>query len=119
MNVLPTLASAYAAGAARAVAPAREVGKANNSRTLDGECAGDDVFGRGAQGDRRRAVPSQNGTGETAPLWNGPRLRPAFVAQVLGQVMMDRHLLALELAPAAYRERGAQVARGTLFHGDV
>jgi len=30
---------------------------------------------------------SQSDTNERAPLWYGPRLRPAFVAQVLGQVM--------------------------------
>lgn len=30
---------------------------------------------------------SHSGTRERTPLWYGPRLRPAFVAQVLGQVL--------------------------------
>lgn len=111
MTVLPTLASASAAAAARAVAAPRAVGKANSSRTLDGECAGDDTLPFAARTAERRRASCQIGTAEIAPLWNGPRLRPAFVAQVLGQVMMDAQARALELAPAAYRERGAQIAR--------
>lgn len=31
--------------------------------------------------------PSQSDTGDCVPLWHGPRLRPAFVAQILGQVL--------------------------------
>lgn len=118
MNVLPTLASASATGAARALGPARDIGKANSSRTLDGECAGDEAFrGETRTGERRRA-PCQFGTIEVAPLWNGPRLRPAFVAQVLGQVMMDGQARGRELAPAAYR-KGAQIPRGALLNDNL
>ena len=37
-----------------------------------------------------------------APLWNGPRLRPVFVAQVIGQVTMYDRRRAARLAHAAY-----------------
>lgn len=30
--------------------------------------------------------PSQSGTGEDASFWDSPRLKPTFVAQVMGQV---------------------------------
>ncbi len=119
MNVLPTLRAACLPSPSRAPEAVCAVGKANASRMLDGEGGGEEGSRRSARGDRRNAALSHIGTAETAPLWNGPPLRPAFVAQVLGQVMMDRGTLARDLAPAAYRERGAQVARGALFHGDV
>ena len=40
---------------------------------------------RGAFADRRAL--SRSGTGGTAPLWYGPRLRAPFVAQIIGQVL--------------------------------
>ena len=119
MNVPPTLHPVAAASASRAVGPLRAVGKANSSRDLDGECAGDDAFRSTPHSDRRRTAQSHNGTTEYAPLWNGPRLRPAFVAQVLGQAMTEDRVCALSLAPAAYRQSGAQIPPGALFQGDI
>jgi hypothetical protein len=107
-STLPVLASA---NTVRPGSMLRSVGDANSSRALDGENSGEDAFRRGTSADRRNAQASHIGTRPGAPLWNGgPRLRPAFVAQVLGQVMMDAQTRALSLAPAAYRERIAQVA---------
>ncbi len=37
--------------------------------------------------DRIRAHAYQNGTNIIAPLWDGPRLSSAFVAQLLGQLL--------------------------------
>jgi len=54
---------------------------------MDGECGRDDGFARANEARSRFAHLSQNGTSENAPLWHGPRLCAAFVAQVLGQVM--------------------------------
>ena len=89
----------------------------NHSSTQHGECAGHDRF-RSSASIRHAVRPlSRNGTDEAAPLWNGPRLRPAFVAQVLGQVMMDR--APASGAAAAYRQPVAQIARGAFFNGDV
>lgn len=100
----------------RGIERVRGAGTSNSSRTLDGECAGEEPYARSAP---RRAPVSQIGTEESAPLWNGPRLRPAFVAQVLGQVMMDPRERASSLAPAAYRERRAQIPHGAFFNGNV
>jgi len=54
---------------------------------MNGECAADGGDARGNEARSRFAHLSQNGTEESAPLWHGPRLRAAFVAQVLGQIM--------------------------------
>lgn len=55
-----------------------------------------------------RRILSRGGTGATAPLWYGPRLRAPFVAQFIGQI-----LLSTEAAPAsdtAYEPNEAAVA---------
>jgi len=54
--------------------------------------------------------PSHSGTTSNAPLWNGPRLQAAFVAQVLGQVLAPQ-ASSPHLALAAYQRddvRGLQ-----------
>lgn len=60
---------------------------------------------RAAHADRRAV--SRDGTGKTAPLWHGPRLRAPFVAQIIGQVLTHD-----EVAPqqAAYGEGHVPVA---------
>ncbi|HEY4943751.1 MAG TPA: hypothetical protein VII56_20150 [Rhizomicrobium sp.] len=118
MSLLPSVTLASSVIVARARERVRGVGDANSSRTLDGECEGDGEFRRSAQGDRRRAALSQIGTGSSAPFWNGPRLQPAFVAQVLGQVMTDRQKQTLNPAPA-YRRQTAQIPNGAFFNDDV
>lgn len=52
----------------------------------------------------------QIGTLECAPLWHGPMLRPAFVAQVLGQVMMNRPDRANLQATLSYRHRAPRIS---------
>ena len=61
----------------------------------------------------------QNGTGEFAPLWNGPRLRPVFVAQVLGQVMMDHRQQTSSLSRAAYLSGPAILSPAMFFNDSV
>jgi hypothetical protein len=119
MSLPATVTSASSVIVSRSAERVRGVGNANSSRTLDGECAGDDRFAGTAQRGHRAAHLSQSGTGSAAPLWNGPRLRPAFVAQVLGQVMMDARDQALSLAPAAYGRQPAQIAPGAFFNDDI
>lgn len=51
---------------------------------------------------------SQSETNEHAPLWHGPRLRPAFVAQVLGQVMAAPARRDSRSVFAAYEEGAAR-----------
>ncbi len=115
MSLVPVLAAAVCVSVSRKAERVHGIGDANASRTLDGECAGDDAFRRSARGDRRAPLVSRTGTESAAPLWNGPRLRPAFVAQVLGQVMMPQ-----SVGPAAaYRGETAQIPRGSFFDRDV
>jgi hypothetical protein len=119
MSLLPVLASASSAIASRRAEHVRGIGDASSSRTLDGECGREDDPSRRAIACCAVLQPSRNGTDSGAPLWNGPRLKPAFVAQVLGQVMMDAQARALSLAPAAYRREPAQIRQGSFFDGDV
>ncbi len=60
---------------------------------------------------------SRNGTTEFAPLWNGPALRPTFVAQVMGQVMMDHREQALSLTRLAYSNNGTAAQGGAIIDG--
>ena len=56
-----------------------------------------------------RAGLSRNDTSPREPLWNGPQLNAAFVAQVIGQVLESP---SLRPAPLAYRPtRPAAMAR--------
>ena len=96
----------------------RRVGNASSSSGLNDEALGEDRLGTRTGLDRRQGNVSRNGTEASAPLWHGPRLRPAFVAQVLGQVLMDAQAEARERARPAYRQ-GAQIATGRLLDRGV
>ena len=116
MSPLPALSPLSPAHLSSAVGRVRGAEDSNAFRTLDGECTDDGAL---ARRERRAPAPSQSGTESFDPLWNGPRLRPAFVAQVLGQVMMDPRDRASGLAPAAYRMQGPQIPQGSFFNHDV
>jgi hypothetical protein len=115
MSLVPVLAFASSVSISRKAERVSGIGDANASRTLDGECAGEDAFRRSTRGDRRAPLLSRSGTDAYAPLWNGPRLSPAFVAQVLGQVMMTQSVQPA----AAYRSVPAQIPNGSFFDRDV
>lgn len=119
MSLLPVPSAIASASSHRAVHRVRGVGDANSSDTLDGERGDDTAPRKRAAADRRMPAPSRIGTISFDPLWNGPCLRPAFVAQVLGQVMMDAREEASRLAPSAYRGRAAQVAPALLFDCEI
>lgn len=65
---------------------AQRVEKPSQSAQLHGERRDEDASARCPFAQRMRGHLSHKGTEDVAPLWYGPRLRPAFVAQVLGQV---------------------------------
>ena len=119
MSLLPTISPAWSAIAPRARERVRGIGDASSSPAFDGESGGQTEFRRSEQRDRRAAPLSRIGTGFSAPNWNGPRLKPAFVAQVLGQVMMDARDQALDRAAPAYRGQAAQIPNGVFFSYDV
>jgi hypothetical protein len=102
-----------------AVVKACPIGNGNHSKTI-----GED----GATSGRRstdhapaaRAVqPCRNETVSFAPLWNGPRLRPAFVAQVLGQVLMNPRERASGLARVAYDNGAPKIPAALLLDASI
>ncbi len=116
LTAQPVLARALTKSAVARPCPA---GNYNHSKTLDEHNAAFERRGTHRLATRDPAHPCQNGTIEYAPLWNGPRLRPAFVAQVLGQVMMDRRDQAASLARVAYGRGVAQIPAALLLDGNI
>jgi hypothetical protein len=76
-----------------------------NETPRDGERRG---AGRRAQD---VANVSRSDTAQSEPLWNGPRLSAAFVAQVIGQLLEERPLPV----HAAYRRSWPQPPRPRVF----
>ena len=66
--------------------------------------------------ERRRT--SHSGTTSNAPLWNGPRLQAAFVAQVLGQVLAPQ-ASSPHLALAAYQRDDVRRLQRRLLDSEV
>ena len=58
---------------------------------------------------------SRSETDERAPLWHGPRLQPAFVAQVLGQVLTPNGRCDARSVFAAYEDVAARCAAGPVL----
>ncbi len=113
MSLLPTPNPTTSAPVLRARLASRGPAQASPSNSLGGNGAGEDPSHAATA--RRRASDKlfHFGTEAHDPLWNGPRLNPAFVAQVLGQVMMEPQ--ASTSAPAAYRRAAAQIAPGAFY----
>lgn len=88
--------------------PAR-VAKARFSSNLHDSPAQDGAAGNRSGAQLRQRPPSHSGTHETAPLWYGPRLRPAFVAQAIGQILYSEKRDPRS-ALAAYDERAARTS---------
>lgn len=83
----------------------------------------DDPAQEGAGGNRpdaqlrQRPLP-HSGTYETAPLWYGPRLRPAFVAQAIGQILY-RGNRDPRPALAAYEEGAARAPSRAVLNRSI
>ena len=116
MSVPPILIPVSSANAVRVVAPACAAANTASNGPFDGESVYDDRVAQRRAADRRKSAMSQNGTSDFAPLWHGPMLSPTFVAQVLGQVLMDNRVSAQP--PSAYR-RPAQIGSGLLLSRKV
>ncbi len=116
MSPMPILSSTAAAPASRARPLLRGPENANSSQTLDGRQAAHEQAFENRNNGRRRTDLSHFGTEAVGPLWHGPRLRPDFVAQVLGQVLMDNH--RSERPSALYRD-AARIVPGSFFDAGV
>ena len=119
MNALATSTLTTKALRHSAVAQVRSLENGNDSKSLDDG---------GPQFERRRfespaaghqLQSSHSETGSSAPLWNGPRLRPAFVAQVIGQVTMNHREQAARLARVAYNSTASQVPAALLLDNRI
>ena len=69
------------------VASPRRCEKASGSSALDRERPGFDADDRKASSAMRIELVCQDETSDFDPFWDGPRLLPAFVAQLMGQTM--------------------------------
>ena len=98
-----------------AVGETRRIGKAANSKAF-GQCREQFVPCRdGLSRALRQDRPCQNGTVDYAPLWNGPALRPAFAAQVLGQAIVDRTARNSDMDVQAYRQGASPIPTALLL----
>lgn len=85
------------------------VEKPQQSGHSNGENARQDDFAERGGARFVSSSASRFATPQHAPLWHGPQLRPAFVAQVLGQIM-DARAPEPAAACTAYRHRVAAPA---------
>ncbi len=113
MSIAPVLMPHSSVNAIRVVEPAHASANTASNGPFDGESVYDERVAQRRAADRRKSAVSQNGTSDFAPLWHGPMLSPTFVAQVLGQVLMDNRPQAS--APSAYRS-GTQVGSGRVLN---
>jgi hypothetical protein len=90
------------------------VEKLNSSNALHRKPGSPDSDSPRNCGSRAQARASRFDTEESASLWNGPRLRAAFVAQVLGQVFAGAESQTTQ--PATYRR--TQIPTG-LLHDEM
>jgi hypothetical protein len=97
------------AAAKRSGSRASGVEKSKARQQFDGEYStAQDRRNCGAAAQNRRA-PCQFGTDQHASFWNGPRLRSAFAAQVLGQAMGLNQTQSAS-AQLAYRNSAVRLA---------
>lgn len=117
MSPSPATALQLHATPSRAVSRVRAGANTRDYRGLEGERGAHDDGARFARARGGDALLSRDDTGSGEPLWNGPSLRATFVAQVLGQVMMDENISALGRGVAAYRTQGP--AQGLLVRREI
>jgi hypothetical protein len=87
----------------------RGVEKAKACRQFDGEYATRRQARTCVAPHPAACAPCQFGTDEHASFWNGPRLTPAFAAQVIGQAM-GKPGVQKPSAHTAYGNRAVRVA---------
>ncbi len=104
------------AGSVYALRPAvLRVEKASNTSDLRNEQRRAGDGNAGASHAARARKPSHYDTSAHEPLWNGPPLNAAFVAQLIGQVLVDEQG-APASAQSAYGHRVAG-PRSLVFDG--
>ena len=112
MSPLVSLSPSAVAPALRGRIAVRGAADSNSFSTLDERQDGEERASPHRRGGRRQSDLSQIDTNIDEPLWNGPRLKPTFVAQVLGQVMMPERPLTARRP--SYRD-AALIPTGAIF----
>jgi hypothetical protein len=109
MNALTPLASHGKAGFKASRETARAIGKASDSAHLRQEHQ--DAQRHSARPHGKWAVEtlSQGETKRHDPFWDGPRLTPAFVTQLLGQVMEQERNRLVRTAYGIPAEKSARL----------
>ncbi len=111
---MPTILTVSAYPVARSTpGPVLRAGKSS-----DGNGLGDETRPRnGAEAEPRATArdprASRYETAECAPLWYGPKLRPLFVTQLLGQTLAP--MQARHSAVVAYGEHARKIAPAALL----
>ena len=113
MSPLPTVLSTARAPLARARVTASASVNANGFNMLEQRDGGGAERSHDRRAGRRHSDACHFGTQSREPLWHGPRLKPTFVAQVLGQVMMEPS------APRGAYPHSAQIACGAFLDAGV
>ena len=108
MQVIGPLANAGRGGASRPAPIARSVEKASASSQL-GADQQEFPYKREKQARPLRVeLVCQDDTRRFDPFWDAPRLRPTFVAQLMGQLMPERRaMVAVETAYGKMAPRAA------------
>lgn len=94
------------------------VAKARFAGDLHDNPAQDSARGNRPEAQLRQHPLPHSGTHETAPLWYGPRLRPAFVAQAIGQVLYPGSRDSRP-ALAAYDEGAVRASSRAVFNRSI
>jgi hypothetical protein len=92
MRVSPSTETNFRSGAPGAGVAVRAIEKASPSSALDHYPPPASEIEDSAPLRIQAGLVCQRGTEAFDPIWDGPRLLPTFVAQVLGQVMPERRL---------------------------
>ncbi|HET7086853.1 MAG TPA: hypothetical protein VFI23_18945 [Rhizomicrobium sp.] len=102
MRVTGPLEPTISRGSRALVAAPRRCEKPSASSALNGYRREEDQAGQSPAFPLRIELVSQEGTRGFDPFWDGPRLLPAFVAQVMAQAMAmpERRLAAAALETA-------------------
>jgi hypothetical protein len=94
--------------------PCAAVEKSSPGAQLGSEPRRDEQFARTKRPFDAKPPKSRNETTLREPLWNGPRLRPAFVTQILSQAFFSAEPDPA-LGRVAYTQYGNGAARGGVF----
>ena len=103
------------AAARNALVPVPRAQKASEHAAFNHEDRAHDDAGAAQERSAHSARESRNETAEHVPLWYGPKLRPLFVTQLLGQMLTASEVRDQCSAVVAYGEHARKIAPALLL----